>query len=529
MALVVGHAETAGGAATGAREAARRMGPQAIAYTVRVGKDGVTDRRLVRAPVWLIGLIEAGMVAWPYLRSLMRRYGLGGWADATAHHRGRTAAPDVPYAQVYAEDTQAIWAVLSKNAAEDAGVVPTQLEPPANTPIATTLVIEKGEVVPEGAANPLTSDTDHAAMGWAARDDFPQGEGAVVAVLDTGCADRHPALGDWVIGRIDCTGSNPSGIDRNGHGTFCISQIGGRDSRYNQVGGAKRVKVLSIQVLTAAGWGTDAMIARGVQVAIQARVDAISASIGGPSPMPLTQAAIREARAAGIPVICAAGNSGPNTSDVDYPARYEECLAVGAVDQDNRIATFSSRGPGVDVVARGVRQWGAVHTGGYAQWSGTSMAAPHVAAVVALGAGECIRVGRPVPHASVVYRSLIQTAGDLGVPGPDRDTGHGIVHAGRHCDDIIIGTNPDPVADVIQEVDPDAPTRSTLLMLAECLKDVAAGLRVLLVPKWSPDPAADAGVPIPQPTPDDDDTTPIVPPLTKDADGKWVDQHGIPA
>jgi serine protease len=80
-------------------------------------------------------------------------------------------------------------------------------------------------------------------------------------------------------------------------------------------------------------------------------------------------------------ISCAAGNEyGP----VGYPAVYPECYAVSAVNKDMRLADFSNRGKEIDFAAPGVGIKSSVPSGGYEEWDGTSMAAPHVSGTIAI-------------------------------------------------------------------------------------------------------------------------------------------------
>lgn len=219
--------------------------------------------------------------------------------------------------------------------------------------------------------------------------DGPAGVDVLVAVLDTGCGmPTHPGLVN-VVSRLDATGTNPSGRDTNNHGTWCCgaivgtSQMIGRDVAPR--GLAPFARVISIQVLTAGGWGSEGMIERGIRMATRLGCHIISMSLGGSSAMPAVERALSEARAAGVLVVAAAGNEGGNGDTVGYPGRYGTVLCVGSVDSQTgtRPSSFSSRGPTVDVVAPGEQLAGYNADGTIWRPSGTSMATPLVAAALA--------------------------------------------------------------------------------------------------------------------------------------------------
>ena len=144
---------------------------------------------------------------------------------------------------------------------------------------------------------------------------------------------------------------------------------------------------------------------------------------------------IRALRSSGIAVVFAAGNDGPAARTSNSPANNPGVLSVGTIDLDLTLARQSSRGPsGCDaavfpkLVAPGVNVRTAdVSHGGvptYATVSGSSVAAPHVAGVLALLAGA-------YPAASVdeLEAALVRGAQALGAAGPDTGYGYGVVHA----------------------------------------------------------------------------------------------------
>jgi serine protease len=186
---------------------------------------------------------------------------------------------------------------------------------------------------------------------------------------------------------------------------------------------------MPVKVLDAMGWGSFATVADGIRFAADNGANVINLSLGGPFPSRSVEKAVRYARSRAVVVIAAAGNSG---GGVDYPGASPYVVAVSATDPQDKLAPFSSRGAGVDIAAPGV---GVVQQsiceGGknqcelFPSWSGTSMAAPHVAGAAALLAS--LGVTRP----EAVEKLLLSTATRVDDSKQGRaQFGSGIVDAG---------------------------------------------------------------------------------------------------
>ncbi|MEM4605126.1 MAG: S8 family serine peptidase [Pyrobaculum sp.] len=134
----------------------------------------------------------------------------------------------------------------------------------------------------------------------------------------------------------------------------------------------------------------------------------------------------------GVVQVAAAGNSGdgdPSTNNVAYPARYSWVIAVGAVDSDYTVPTWSSDGVEVDVVAPGVNILSTYPGDRYVYMSGTSMAAPHVSGVVAMIQAMRAASGLRLLTPDEVYEVITSTARDIGPLGFDVFSGYGLVDA----------------------------------------------------------------------------------------------------
>jgi len=218
-----------------------------------------------------------------------------------------------------------------------------------------------------------------------------RGDGAVVAVLDTGAEATHPALAGRLLPGYDYVDDDDSptemtnGVDDDadgatdesyGHGTFVSGTVALV---------APGAKIIPMRVLDSDGRGNAPVVAEAINDAVASGADVINMAFGTPL-KPLNNRlrdAIKRARERGVLVVASAGNEGG--LEESYPAAMVECLAVGAETADRRgWASFSNRGSWVDVTAPGTAIVGPFPGGRYARWNGTSVAAPLVSGQAAL-------------------------------------------------------------------------------------------------------------------------------------------------
>ena len=154
-----------------------------------------------------------------------------------------------------------------------------------------------------------------------------------------------------------------------------------------------------------------------------------------------------------IPVVCAAGNSGDG--GVNYPAAFDETIAVAAYDRWGKIANFSSKGEKVEWAAPGVNIYSTFLNNGYASLSGTSMACPFITGVICLmlakhkkqeaetGKNDCKTIAEIREH-------LLKYTKDKGEVGKDNSWGYGVIDVEK----LIGGGEEPPVEEPVEEEPP---------------------------------------------------------------------------
>jgi subtilisin len=263
------------------------------------------------------------------------------------------------------------------------------------------------------------------------------GDGADVAIIDTGIdadhPDLEPHLGDGTA-YVSCDGCVTPWDDDNGYGTHCAGTAAAVANTEGVVGVAPGATLHAVKVLVSDGYGYYSDIAAGIEWTADKGYDVASLSLGGSSGSYTLQDAVQYATDRGVTVVGAAGNSGPCSDCVIYPAAYPEVIAVSATNSSDDLASLSSTGPEVELGAPGRSIYSTLPGGSYGYYSGTSMACPHVAGAAAqlMAAGYSNTEARD---------RLAETAEDIGLA--DNETGTGLLDVEAALAD---GTGDTPVA-----------------------------------------------------------------------------------
>ncbi|WP_116948535.1 S8 family serine peptidase [Jiangella endophytica] len=327
----------------------------------------------------------------------------------SAASRGRAAAPALP-------------AVTATDTLESIGAVAADVDKDAAASLADALTGARAlDEAAARAADPLAGVEKiwlDQAMSTVDEDSAPQigapdawaagftGDGVTVAVLDTGIDSTHPDLAGKVVAEANFSASD-STTDRFGHGTHVASIVAGTGAASDgqRRGIAYEADLINVKVLDDGGSGPMSEVIAGMEWAVANGADVVNLSLGvrggyTDGTDPASQAVDRLSAESDALFVIAAGNDGPRDGTVTTPGAATSALTVGAVDKQDALAGFSSRGPRAgdfalkpDVTAPGVGIIAARAANAvigtpvgddYLALDGTSMATPHVAGAAAL-------------------------------------------------------------------------------------------------------------------------------------------------
>ena len=278
-------------------------------------------------------------------------------------------------------------------------------------------------------------------------DDGYTGDGVSIGIIDTGIDPNHETLAEnlgegWAATSAVCQDDCDSDLfcsaneirtcyeewdDDHDHGTHVAGTAAAADNGEGVLGVAPEATLHAVKVLDCCGGGDFSDIAAGIEWSAQQGHDVINMSLGGDESDAVNDA-LDYAAQQGVVLVGSAGNEGEDDS-VTPPGTHPEVITVSATDENDELADFSSRGEEVDIAAPGADVLSSVARDDYAEFSGTSMSAPHVAGAAA----QVIASG--VTDREEVRSALEDSADDIGLDDDEQGAGRLNLAAALDVDD----------------------------------------------------------------------------------------------
>jgi subtilisin family serine protease len=237
------------------------------------------------------------------------------------------------------------------------------------------------------------------------------GKGVKIGIIDSGCQTDHPDL--KIASAQDFTGTGTQ--DDTGHGTHVAGIIAAQGNNHGVLGVAPDAEIHIYKGL-GGNVGSLKSIANALKAAINDGMDIINMSLGTYSDSKTLRSLCDKAKDKGIILVVASGNTGKDENF--YPATYDSCIAVGAIDSSMVTAYFTTYGNQLDVMAPGAKILSTHMNSSYAVLSGTSMAAPFVSGCLALMKSAGVALN---------YDTITKSTIDILNEGYDIKSGFGIL------------------------------------------------------------------------------------------------------
>ncbi|MEC2158270.1 S8 family serine peptidase [Virgibacillus halodenitrificans] len=288
--------------------------------------------------------------------------------------------------------------------------------------------IKNGDTLVEGETWNLRSS--RFSYAW---EEGATGKDVKVAVIDTGISPHKDLK---VAGGVSTVDYTEKWEDDNGHGTHVAGIIGAEQNGFGVVGVAPDASIYAVKALDSHGEGDMNALLKAIEWSIQHEMDVINLSLGTEFHSDALEKIIKQAYDAGILIVGASGN-GEGDGKVIYPAKYEQVIAVSALDEQFHSAPFASSGPEVEFSAPGTNIISTYLNGNYGIASGTSQASPHITGMLAL-----LQQKLPDKNPEERRAALTDYVQDLGETGRDSYFGFGRISY------ITDFTAPDEIADL---------------------------------------------------------------------------------